>query len=128
MFWKRSTGHGAFYGLLFGIIAAAIHHGLTLTTGEAIGIKGGWLSVIHEYPSEMALSFWTAIWAFVVCFVFTIIISITTSRTKSDTDLKGLVYSLTPKYREEGVKWYQSNVALAILIGITAIILSIIFW
>jgi len=128
MFWKRSTGHGAFYGLLFGIIAAAIHHGLTLTTGEAIGIKGGWLSVIHEYPSEMALSFWTAIWAFVICFVFTIIISITTSRTKSDTDLKGLVYSLTPKYREEGVKWYQSNVALAILIGITAIILSIIFW
>jgi SSS family solute:Na+ symporter len=128
MFWKRSTGHGAFYGLAAGIIAATVHHGLTLTAGEVIGIKGGWISVLHQYPSEMALSFWTAIWAFIVCFVFTIIISLATQRTKSDNELKGLVYALTPKYREEGIKWYQSNLALAILIGIVAIILSIIFW
>jgi SSS family solute:Na+ symporter len=128
MFWKRSTGHGAFYGLLTGIAAAAIHHGLTLTAGESIGIKGGWICVLNEYHSEMALSFWTAIWAFVVCFVFTILISLTTKRTKSDTELKGLVYSLTPKYKEEGVKWYQSNIALAILVGVVAVILSIIFW
>jgi len=128
MFWKRSTGHGAFYGLAAGIIAATVHHGLTLTAGEAIGIKGGWISVLHQYPSEMALSFWTAIWAFIVCFVFTIIISFATQRTKSDNDLKGLVYSLTPKYREEGIKWYQSNLALAILVGVVAITLSIIFW
>ncbi len=128
MFWKRSTGHGAFYGLLFGILAAAIHHGLTLTAGEEIGIKGGWLTVVHEYPSEMALSFWTAIWAFMVCLIFTIVISVTTKRTKSDGELKGLVYSLTPKYKEEGVKWYQSSEVLAIIIGLVAIVLSIIFW
>ncbi len=30
MFWKRSTGHGAFFGLLAGTLAAAIHHGLTI--------------------------------------------------------------------------------------------------
>jgi SSS family solute:Na+ symporter len=131
MFWKRSTGHGAFYGLLAGIAAATIHHGLTITRtgGEIItGIKGGWIYVLHEYHKEMALSFWTAIWAFAVCFVFTIIVSIATQRTKSDSELKGLVYSLTPKYREEGVKWYQSNVALAIFVGAIAIILSILFW
>jgi SSS family solute:Na+ symporter len=128
MFWKRSTGHGAFYGLLAGIIAATVHHGLTLTAGEAIGIKGGWIHVFHQYPSEMALSFWTAIWAFVVCFVFTIIVSFSTQKTKSDNELKGLVYSLTPKYKEEGIKWYQSNVALAILVGAMAIVLSILFW
>ena len=128
MFWKRSTGHGAFYGLAAGIVAATIHHGLTLTAGEAIGIKGGWISVLHQYPSEMALSFWTAIWAFIVCLIFTIIISFATQRTKSDNDLKGLVYSLTPKYREEGIKWYQSNTALALLIGIVAVVLSIMFW
>jgi SSS family solute:Na+ symporter len=29
MFWKRTTGHGAFTGLLLGTSAAAIHHGLT---------------------------------------------------------------------------------------------------
>ncbi len=128
MFWKRSTGHGAFYGLMLGILAATVHHGLTLTAGEAIGIKGGWISVLHQYPSEMALSFWTAIWAFIVCFIFTIIISFATRQKKSDNELKGLVYALTPKYSEEGIKWYQSNATLAIIVGIVAIILSIIFW
>jgi len=28
MFWKRTTGHAAFTGLLGGTIAAALHHGL----------------------------------------------------------------------------------------------------
>ena len=29
MFWRRATGHGAFFGLVSGTLAAAIHHGLT---------------------------------------------------------------------------------------------------
>src|SRR6266480_1976040 len=33
MFWKRTTGHGAFTGLLAGTLAAAIHHGLSLPAG-----------------------------------------------------------------------------------------------
>src|SRR5207302_1577616 len=33
MFWKRTTGHGAFTGLLSGTCAAALHHGLTLPAG-----------------------------------------------------------------------------------------------
>jgi SSS family solute:Na+ symporter len=27
MFWRRTTGHGAFIGLVSGTLAAAIHHG-----------------------------------------------------------------------------------------------------
>ena len=34
MFWKRATGNGAFFGLLAGTLAAAIHHGLTLPEGR----------------------------------------------------------------------------------------------
>src|SRR6185437_2515923 len=30
MFWRRATGHGAFFGLLAGTAAAAAHHGLSL--------------------------------------------------------------------------------------------------
>src|SRR5436309_4252674 len=33
IFWKRTTGHGAFVGLLSGTCAAALHHGLTLPVG-----------------------------------------------------------------------------------------------
>src|SRR5437016_5874312 len=78
MFWKRTTGHGAFTGLLSGTIAAAIHHGLTLPMGQSIGIKGGWISVMRHYPSEMAQNFWTAIFAWTACFVVTIVISLAT--------------------------------------------------
>src|SRR5579883_3260791 len=63
MFWKRTTGHGAFTGLLSGTVAAALHHGLTLPEGAHVGIKGGWISIVHTYPSEMAQNFWTAIFA-----------------------------------------------------------------
>src|SRR2546426_3304657 len=62
MFWKRTTGHGAFTGLLGGTVAAAVHHGLTLPQGGAPGVKGGWLAIMHVYPSEMAQNFWTAIY------------------------------------------------------------------
>src|SRR5438045_4601845 len=54
MFWKRASGHGAFSGLLAGTAAAALHHGLTLPMGGAVGVKGGWLATVHTYPSEMA--------------------------------------------------------------------------
>src|SRR5438876_4919583 len=59
MFWRRTTGHGAFAGLISGTIGAAIHHGLTLPAGAHSGIKGGWFGVTHIYPSELAQAFWT---------------------------------------------------------------------
>src|SRR4029077_15480203 len=57
MFWRRATGHGAFFGLLSGTLAAALHHGLTLPAGATAGIKGGWLAgghPLHIYPVDMA--------------------------------------------------------------------------
>ena len=129
MFWKRATGHGAFFGLLSGTTAAAIHHGLTAPFGATILVKGGWLgTIIHEYPSEMAQNFWTAIYAFTACFLMTIILSILTKKLKPDGELKGLVYSLTPKQKEEGVVWYERPTVLAVIVGIIAIILTILFW
>jgi len=133
MFWKRTTGNGAFYGLIAGTISAAIHHGLTAPAGATSYIKGAWLvggidNVVHTYPSEMAQNFWTAIFAFSVCLIATIIISLFTKREKSDEDLVGLVYSLTPKIKDDSKYWYQKPEFLAIIVGVVAIILNIIFW
>src|SRR6476469_3541253 len=61
MFWRRTTGHGAFFGLLIGTTAAALHHGLTLPRGAVPGVKGAWITLVHTYPSQMAQNFWTAI-------------------------------------------------------------------
>jgi len=129
MFWKRSTGHGAFTGLISGTIAAGIHHGLTVPAGADTLIKGGWMGAsVHTYPSEMAQNFWTAIFAFSSALVVTIIISLATKQLKTDDDMKGLVYSLTPRIVEEGVPWYRRPGPLAIIVGIVALILSLLFW
>jgi SSS family solute:Na+ symporter len=129
MFWKRTTGHGAFFGLLSGTVAAAIHHGLTIPGDAMAGVKGGWLgTIVHHYPSEMAQNFWTAIYAWTVCFVMTIVISVVTQQQKSDEDLKGLVYSLTPKITEREQHWWQRPAVLGVVVLVAAVILNIIFW
>jgi len=129
MFWKRSTGSAAFIGLLSGTFGAAIHHGLTVPAGASSLIKGGWLgTVVHTYPSEMAQNFWTAIFAFSFCFIVTVIISLLTKRTKSDEELKGLVYSLTPKIKQENVVWWAQPAALAVVVLVITVALNIIFW
>ncbi|MGA8153817.1 MAG: sodium:solute symporter family protein [Terriglobales bacterium] len=127
MFWKRTTGHAAFFGLLSGTAAAAVHHGLTLPLGAPVGIKGGWLTAVHTYPSEMAQNFWTAIWAWSACFVVTILISLCT-RARADKDLVGLVYSLTERPSEEHVAWYMRPAVLGAIVIAIALVLNLIFW
>ena len=52
--------------------------------------------MVHTYPSELAQTFWTAIVAWVTCFVVTILVSLAT-RPRPPEELRGLVYSLTPR-------------------------------
>jgi len=127
MFWRRSTGHGAFWGLLSGTAAAAVHHGLTLAKGAAVGLKGGYFGFVHEYRSEMAQNFWTAIWAFAVCFFVTIGISLFT-RPRPAEELRGLVYSLTPKPEDSEHVWYKRPVTLAVVVLLLTVALNFVFF
>jgi solute:Na+ symporter, SSS family len=130
MFWKRATGHAAFIGLLLGTLAGLGHIGLTLPEGMQPGIGGGWLigHAVHFYPSAMAQAFYTAIWSFGTCFVATVLISLLTRRTKSDDELRGLVYSLTPRVKDEHPHWYARPGFLGILILAAMTALMVIFW
>ena len=128
MFWRRATGHGAFVGLLSGTLGAAIFHGLALSEGADPGIKGGWLGKQFSFHSEMGQNFWMAIVAWTSCFVITILVSLATARTKSDAELKGLVYSLTPKPETEHEPWYKQPVTLGVLVLAVTILLNLIFW
>jgi len=127
MFWKRSTGHGAFSGLLAGTAAAALHHGLTLPMGAVAGIKGGWLGLMHRYPSEMAQNFWTAIYAWTTCFLVTILVSLMT-KPRPEAELRGLVYSLTERPNEEHLPWYKRPATLGVIVLAMTVMLNIIFW
>lgn len=128
MFWKRTTGHAAFWGLIGGTISAAIHHGFTLPAGAVAGVKGGFFGLVHTYPSEMAQNFWTAIYAFSTALILTFVITLITKKLKTDDELRGLVYSLTPKVKDDSKYWYQKPQVMAIIVGAIAIVLSIIFW
>jgi SSS family solute:Na+ symporter len=128
MFWKRTTATGAFYGLFGGIAGSAVFHALTITTGNAPGMKGGYIHVLQEFPSEMAQNFWLASFAFGVCFILTLVISLATARTKSDAELKGLVYSLTPKIKDDNQPWYQRTAVVGTVLIIACVILNFIFW
>ena len=124
MFWARCTGTGAFIGLLGGIGTSALFHGLTMAEG-----KGGWLGAdLHTFSSTMAQNFWLASFAFAVCFLLTAAISLATPRTKTDQDLKGLVYSLTPKLKGEGEAWYLKPAVLGVILLVCCVILNIIFF
>jgi len=117
--------------LISGTLAAAFHHGLTLPAGASVGIKGGWLcggQVLHTYPVDMAQNFWAAIYAWTACFVMTIVISLLTQRKKSDEDLRGLVYSLTPRIKDPDVPWHKQPALLGAIVLAAAFILNLIFW
>ena len=128
MFWKRTTGHGAFLGLLLGFLIALTHHGLTAPSGATTMVKGGWLGLVHTYPVEMAQNFWTAIFACASATLITVIVSLLTKREKTDEELNGLVYSLTPPISEANIVWYKRTNTLAILVLLILIILSALFW
>jgi SSS family solute:Na+ symporter len=127
MFWRRSTGHGAFTGLLSGTIAAAIHHGLTLPAGTHVGVKGGYLGVVHVFPSELAQTFWTAIVAWVTCFVVTLVVSLAT-RPREPDELRGLVYSLTPRITDRGLTWIKRPWVLATVVLLLTLALNLAFF
>lgn len=122
MFWKRSTGHGAFWGLVAGTCAAALTHGLTLAEG-----KGAWIYPLAEIKSGMGQAFIIASVAFIANFVTTIVVSLLT-KPKPEEELRGLVYSLTPKETFAKGPWYSNPVTLGIILLTITVILNFIFF
>ena len=133
MFWKRATGHGAFVGLLCGTMTSALFHGSTLVAGGTPGVKGGWLSALAgkepvPFASEMAQNFWLATFAFSVGLIVTIVVSLATKQKKTDEELTGLVYSLTPKQKTSDEAWILRPAVAGTFLLIVAAALNLYFW
>lgn len=128
MFSRRSNNTGAFWGLMIGTTAAVVFHGICFASGNPPGVKGAWISPMIEFPKEMSQGFWVAIVAFSVTFVVNALLSLLTKRTKSDDELRGLVYSLTEKQLSGNDPWIMRPAVLGIIVMIAAIILNFIFW
>lgn len=124
MFWRRATGHGAFWGLVSGTSAAALFHGMTVAEG-----KGGWLlaSPMHTFTSAMAHAFWIAIVSWSTCMLVTVVISLLTP-AKPEAALRGLVYGLTDKPASSRTAWIKRPLTLGIVILLVTLVLNIIFF
>ena len=122
MFWKRTTANGAFWGLVSGTGSAALVHGLSVAEG-----KGGWIANLHQFYSGTSQAFNIAWIAFVVCFGVTVLVSLM-GRPKKDEELRGLVYSLTPKQKDPEKRWYKNPLWLGVTVLIVTVILNILFY
>ena len=124
MFWKRATGHGAFFGLIAGTAAAILHHGLTLPIDAHGGICGGWITVLHRDPDSMAQNLHGDLWAFGASLVAAGLVSLLT-KARPETELAGLVHSLTPRTVRAEIAWWKRPEALAAAILLAAVALNL---
>jgi SSS family solute:Na+ symporter len=125
MFWKRTTGHGAFWGLVLGTAATALHYELTDVAAAASLLPK--MAIGHTYPSDMAQNFWGAIVAWTTCFVVTAAISLMTT-PRAEGDLRGLVYGLTSISSGRDVSWHHRPAVLAGVVLTLTLALNILFW
>ena len=125
MFWRRATGDGAFWGLVAGTLAAAVHYEVTSVAASHSLLPK--LAAMHVYPSDMAQNFWGAIWAWTTCFVLTIAISVAT-RPRPREELAGLVYGLTAMPEHGHEPWHRRPAVLAIVVLTVTLALNLLFW
>lgn len=122
MFWKRTTSSGAFYGLVAGTLGATLTHGLTVAEG-----KGGWITSMHEFQSGMGHAFFIAICAWMICFLTTWAISLFT-KAKKESELEGLVYSLTKRPKAENLGWHENPYVLSGLVLTVTVYLNYLYF
>ena len=124
MFWKRMTATAGWVGLVAGTLSAIV---VAILSEDALGsLSTGTLSI-----SGQGASFVAAGTAFVVDVVLSIVVSYAT-RPKPAEELRGLVYSETPKddlvdADERSYPWYRRTMPLAGLSLAIVIVLNIIF-
>ncbi len=118
MFWKRMTATAGWVGLVSGTTTAIVV--FILSENGVIDLPG------------QGASFVGAGAAFVVDIVLSIVVSLAT-KPKTDEELKGLVYSLTPKadrteVAQEGDHgWYRKPTLLAGISLAMVVVLNIVF-
>ena len=125
MFWKRMSATAGWMGLVSGTLAAVL---VGVISTDVLGpMSQGWIGL-----SGQGASFVAATAAFVVDIVVSIVATLMTS-PKPEPELRGLVYSLTPRSDfhdeiEAELPWYQQPNRLALISLIMVIILNIAFW
>jgi SSS family solute:Na+ symporter len=119
MFWKRMTPLAGAIGLASGTLFAIL-----IDVLNRVGV--------FDF-SDQGAAFVAASVAFVMDIVISVLVSMV-SRPKPDEELRGLVWSLTPKEQRthdatgENAGWYRKPVVLGAGVLALTVVLNIIFW
>jgi solute:Na+ symporter, SSS family len=122
MFWKRMSAAAGWVGLVLGTLSAVL---VAILSNDALGSAS--IGVLDL--SGQGAAFVAAGAAFVVDVVASVIVTMVT-RPKPESELRGLVYSLTPKedFADEHVPhWWLSPTKLAGVSLVMVIVLNVIF-
>lgn len=123
MFWRRTSAWGGFYGLLSGILAAAIHNYFTNH------VPAGSFGQLFAFSSAMAGNFWRALTAFATAVIVTVLVSLVT-KAPGQEQLSGLVYGheAAENISRQELPILHRPLVLGAIILILMIILNVIFW
>jgi SSS family solute:Na+ symporter len=125
MFWKRMTPAAGWTGLVSGTLGAVV---IGVLSQDALGPASiGVLPLTGQGASFVAAGV-----AFGVDVLVSVAVTMVT-RPKPERELRGLVWSLTPKAdfhdpREGRLSWYQQPTKLAGIGAVIVIVLNVLFW
>ena len=122
MLWKRVTRMAGFLGLAAGVASS-------VTVFILMKLDPNWVNVFCFSPlaQPLAQAMWQALWSTLTCVIVTTLVTLVT-QPKPDSELVGLVYSLTDVPREEYTSMLHKPVFWAIVALVLFVILQIIFW
>jgi len=122
MLWKRVTPAAGFLGLLAGTTAS-------ISIFFAMKFDPKWIAVFALSPDAKGLAqdMYQSLWSCVTCVIVTVLVTMVT-KPKPDSELHGLVYSLTDVAHEQHTSLLHRPVLWGAVALVTLIVLQIIFW
>jgi solute:Na+ symporter, SSS family len=130
MMWKRVTKAAGFWGLLAGTVSSVtmflLMHGKLPMFGRS---SEQWVSLFALSPQAQGLAqdMYQSLWSCVTCVVVTLLVTLVT-KPRPDSELVGLVYSLTEKAKEEKVGLLRRPIFWGMAALVILVVLQIIFW
>jgi SSS family solute:Na+ symporter len=122
MLWKRTSAQGGFWGLLAGTLSS-------IGMWAWVKFDPSALRYVALSPNarDMAENMYRALWSWIVCVVVTVVVSLMT-KPKSDEELVGLVYGVTPLPHEADVPMWERPMFWAIVVAAVFVVLNILVW
>ncbi|MGC2446738.1 MAG: sodium:solute symporter family protein [Candidatus Sulfotelmatobacter sp.] len=122
MLWKRATPAGGWTGLLAGTLSSVGMYTWVKVDPNAVRYVA-----LSMDAQDQAQNMFRALWSCLICIIVTIVVSYLTE-PKPDSELKDVVYGLTPIPKIGHVSMFHRPVFWGVVVAVVFVILQIIFW